>query len=183
MFLVFTSTAARGSAMAKTIHTGRLTTASDAESVVFLLGMRINRLWAVPEVARVGIAMGRMIAELLRHGDLGLLSARTFVSGRDVMVVQYWRSAEELQEYARADGRHHLPAWRDFNHTMRAAAHIGIWHETYRVAPGMYEAIYVNMPSFGLAAATGGPEPIGAGRHSAAARLSGVEDRPVMEPS
>ncbi|HMT26262.1 MAG TPA: DUF4188 domain-containing protein, partial [Microthrixaceae bacterium] len=77
--------------MAKTIHTGRLTTASDAESVVFLLGMRINRLWAVPEVARVGIAMGRMIAELLRHGDLGLLSARTFVSGRDVMVVQYWR--------------------------------------------------------------------------------------------
>jgi hypothetical protein len=99
------------------------------------------------------------------------------------MVVQYWRSAEELQEYARADGRHHLPAWRDFNHTMRAAAHIGIWHETYRVAPGMYEAIYVNMPSFGLAAATGGPEPIGAGRHSAAARLSGVEDRPVMEPS
>lgn len=169
--------------MAKTIHTGRLTTASDAESVVFLLGMRINRLWAVPEVARVGIAMGRMIAELLRHGNLGLLSARTFVSGRDVMVVQYWRSAEELQEYARADGRHHLPAWRDFNHTMRAAAHIGIWHETYRVAPGMYEAIYVNMPSFGLAAATGGPEPIGAGRHNAAARLSGVEDRPVMEPS
>ena len=30
---------------------------------------------------------------------------------------------------------------------------IGIWHETFRVRAGEYEAIYGNMPRFGLAAA------------------------------
>jgi hypothetical protein len=27
---------------------------------------------------------------------------------------------------------------------------VGIWHETYTVAPGQYESIYANMPRFGL---------------------------------
>jgi hypothetical protein len=27
---------------------------------------------------------------------------------------------------------------------------VGIWHETYKVAAGDYENIYVNMPLFGL---------------------------------
>jgi len=27
---------------------------------------------------------------------------------------------------------------------------VGIWHETYQVARGAYENIYVNMPPFGL---------------------------------
>jgi len=31
---------------------------------------------------------------------------------------------------------------------------VGIWHETYLVQAGQYEAVYGNMPIFGLAAAT-----------------------------
>jgi hypothetical protein len=27
---------------------------------------------------------------------------------------------------------------------------VGVWHETYCVAPGGYENVYVNMPPFGL---------------------------------
>jgi hypothetical protein len=27
---------------------------------------------------------------------------------------------------------------------------VGIWHETYKIAPGGYENVYVNMPPFGL---------------------------------
>jgi hypothetical protein len=27
---------------------------------------------------------------------------------------------------------------------------VGIWHETYEIAPGQYENVYVNMPKFGL---------------------------------
>lgn len=169
--------------MGKTIHTGRFSTDPDTEAVVFLLGMRMNRLRSVRQIAQVSVAMGRMLTELYRHGDLGLLSARTFVSGRDVMVVQYWRTVEELQAYARADGQAHLPAWRAFNRALAAAGDVGIWHETYRVAPGTYEAIYVNMPAFGLAGATGGPQRIGAGRHSAAARLDGVADEPALLPT
>jgi len=30
---------------------------------------------------------------------------------------------------------------------------VGIWHETYTVAPGQYENIYVNMPRFGMGSA------------------------------
>jgi len=30
---------------------------------------------------------------------------------------------------------------------------VGIWHETFRVRAGEYEAVYGNMPVFGLAAA------------------------------
>ncbi len=29
-----------------------------------------------------------------------------------------------------------------------------MWHETYRVSPGNYECIYVNMPPFGLGKVT-----------------------------
>lgn len=27
---------------------------------------------------------------------------------------------------------------------------MGIWHETYSVAAGQYESVYINMPAFGL---------------------------------
>ncbi len=37
---------------------------------------------------------------------------------------------------------------------MGADGSVGIWHETYLINPGNYEAIYGNMPIFGLAAAT-----------------------------
>jgi hypothetical protein len=44
----------------------------------------------------------------------------------------------------------HLPAWRAFNQAVGTDGSVGIWHETYGVAPGTYENVYVNMPSFGL---------------------------------
>ncbi len=180
---MFTPFTCEENVVTKKINIGRQSTDPEAEAIVFMLGMRMNRLRSIGQIARTGMAMGRMLTELFRSGDLGLLSARTFVSGRDVMVVQYWRSAEELQAYARASDHQHLPAWKAFNKAVRDSADVGIWHETYRVSPGMYEAIYVNMPSFGLAGATGGPQIIGAGRHSAAARLDGVADEPALDPT
>lgn len=48
----------------------------------------------------------------------------------------------------------HLPAWADFNRRVGKDGTVGIWHETYSVQPGGHEAIYANMPRFGLAAAT-----------------------------
>ena len=45
-----------------------------------------------------------------------------------------------------------LPAWREFNKRVRDSGDVGIWHETYRVRAGEYEAIYGNMPRVGLAA-------------------------------
>jgi hypothetical protein len=68
-------------------------------------------------------------------------------------MVQYWRSFEHLNAYARAQDAEHLPAWAEFNRRIGANGAVGIWHETYTVSRGQYESVYVNMPRFGLGAA------------------------------
>jgi len=52
--------------------------------------------------------------------------------------------------YAKDGEAEHLPAWQSFNKSIGSDGSVGIWHETYAVAPGTYENIYVNMPLFGL---------------------------------
>jgi hypothetical protein len=102
---------------------------------------------------RVAAAMPAMIAELKKHPELGLLHAEFFLYWRGVAVVQYWRSFEQLHAYAHARNAKHLPAWAEFNRRIGGDGSVGIWHETYTVAPGQYECIYANMPRFGLARA------------------------------
>jgi hypothetical protein len=48
----------------------------------------------------------------------------------------------------------HLPAWKAFNQSIATDGSVGIWHETFAIAAGAYESIYVNMPSFGLGRAS-----------------------------
>ena len=92
------------------------------------------------------------------------------MSGRVFLLVQYWRSFEDLERFARAPQGSHLKAWRDFNRRIRNNGAVGIFHETYRVPATAIETVYGNMPVFGLAEATS-HVPVRAGRHSAAARL------------
>src|SRR3954454_9921746 len=102
--------------MGKKINNGRFTAdLQGEEAVVFLIGARINRLRSVRKWLPVAMAMPKMLRELAQQPELGLLSARSYVSGRDVVVVQYWRSIEQLQAYAKAGDRLHLPAWKAFN--------------------------------------------------------------------
>ncbi|MGH7859705.1 MAG: monooxygenase family protein [Candidatus Binatia bacterium] len=55
--------------------------------------------------------------------------------------------------YARSKDHAHLPAWASFYKRVGASrGDVGIWHETYRIGPGRYEAVYGNMPPFGLGA-------------------------------
>lgn len=163
--------------MAK-VNRGRYTADVGArdEVVVFLIGMRINRLWQVWRWAPVFVAMPRMIAELAKDPSLGLLATpRTMVSGRVITVVQYWSSFEQLEQYARASEHRHLPAWRAFNKKIRDNGSVGIWHETYRVPAANIESVYGNMPAFGLGAATAAV-PVRAGRQTAAERLGARSD-------
>ena len=53
---------------------------------------------------------------------------------------------------------------------MASNGDVGIWHETYLVRPGAYEAFYNNMPPYGLGAAGRLVEAKGA-RRSAHERL------------
>lgn len=124
----------------------------EGEFVVFLIGLRVNRWWKFWQWLRVGRAMPRMIAELEKNPDLGYLGSESWF-GRTTIMVQYWRSMEQLLQYAKSRNAAHLPAWRAFNESVGTNGDVGIWHETYRSRPGEYETVYVNMPSFGLAKA------------------------------
>ncbi|MCX4239672.1 DUF4188 domain-containing protein [Paraliomyxa miuraensis] len=131
------------------IHDQRLTVQRDEGFVVFLIGARINKWWLLPVAWAVGRAFGRMLAELQADPDSGLLSFESYV-GRTTLTLQYWRSLEDLQRYAHARERAHVPAWRRWIKEWGLRAAVGIWHETYVVEPGTYECFYQHMPAFGL---------------------------------
>lgn len=130
--------------------TERVCAEVEGEVVVFLIGMRINKLWKVWKWVPVVVAMPRMLKELAAHPELGMLSARPLLGLRNLSVLQYWKSAEHLQAYARASNQTHLPAWQAFNRTIGTDGDVGIWHETYVVPQGHAESVYVNMPRYGL---------------------------------
>ena len=138
--------------MAK-IVADRITAQIDGEVVVFLIGMRINRLWKVHKWWPVAMAMPRMLRELANDPGSGFLGVESWF-GNPTIALQYWRSFEHLERYAKDAARLHRPAWAAFNRAVAGNGDVGIWHETYRVRPGDYECVYNNMPAFGLARAT-----------------------------
>ena len=142
----------------------------DGEAVVFLIGMRINKWWKIHKWLPVFIAMPKMLRELEQKPDLGLLSYHNWF-GRTVIVLQYWRSVEQLNAYAKSRNNAHLPAWAAFNRAIGKSGDVGVWHETYRIKEGSYETVYVNMPQFGLGKATKSV-PASGKRESAAGRMT-----------
>jgi len=138
--------------MAKVIAE-RLTAKVEGEVVIFLIGMRINRLWKIHKWLPVALAMPRMLRELEEDPNSGFLGVESWV-GNPTIALQYWRSFEHLEQYAKNSSRLHRPAWAAFNRAVANNGDVGIWHETYRVRPGDFECIYNNMPPFGLAKAS-----------------------------
>jgi hypothetical protein len=128
---------------------GRQTVDYDRDVVVFLIGMRVNRWWRPDLWWPVAMAMPRMMKELSGTTNLGFLGGEAFV-GNPTLSLQYWESAEALIDYARSQDHAHLPAWVDFRRRVAKTDAVGVWHETYRVARGAQECIYVNMPAFGM---------------------------------
>jgi hypothetical protein len=133
------------------IERARIAAKMDGEFVLFLIGMRFNRIWKVSSWWPVATAMPRMLRELAEHPDFGCLGGNLWF-GRTTILVQYWRSFEHLAAYSRNRDAKHLPAWVAFNKRVGTSGDVGIWHETYLITPGHYENIYVNMPPFGLGA-------------------------------
>jgi hypothetical protein len=160
---------------------GRFTHDHEGDVVVFLIGMRVNRFRAVRSWWPAFTAMPRMLRELQADPGLGLLGAWTALQGpRAVCVVQYWRDADSLIAYARAADHAHRPAWAAFSKAVRASdGAAGIWHETYVVARGSHESLYVDMPAHGLAQVFGAV-PASGRRATAAARLGRPD--PSREP-
>ena len=155
--------------MAKRIDK-RMTVELEGDFVVFLIGMRVNKVWKVWKWWPVLMAVPRMLIELGKHPELGLLHARTVFGFPGTMVIQYWRSFEQLHAYATDRTAAHLPAWTAFNRKIGSSGDVGIWHETYLVKAGAYEAVYNGMPPTGLGEA-GTLVPAEGRRKSARGRL------------
>jgi len=166
------------------INKGRCSADVGAEGkVLFLIGMRINRLWQVWKWLPVFVAMPRMLIELQKDRSLGLVGKpRTFLSGRTILVWQYWDSFEKLDAYAKSTSLSHLPAWRSFNKRVRDNGSVGIFHETVVLSDATVETVYGNVPVMGLAAVTGAV-PASRRGQTARARLTGGDDhQPAVDP-
>jgi Domain of unknown function (DUF4188) len=152
---------------------GPQTTNGEDEIVLFLVGMTFNRPWKIRSWWPVFTAMPRMLAELARDPDSGLLASRLTFGRRGPTVIQYWRSIEDLDRFARGKGTAHTKAWSAF---MKSAASkgtdVGLWHETYRTQPGLRENLYVATGPLGFSEAVPGLHPVGPAERTASGRFS-----------
>ncbi|TMC18644.1 MAG: DUF4188 domain-containing protein [Chloroflexi bacterium] len=158
---------------------GRFTADIEGPFVVFIIGMRVNKFFAFRKWIATAMAMGPMIRTLYEHPEKGFLGAQTFVYWRGVATVQYWRSFEDLERFARDKNDPHLGAWRRFNKSIGSDGSVGIWHESFLVDAGKYEALYGNMPVFGLASAA--KHVPATGRRETARRRLGGDSEPAVE--
>jgi hypothetical protein len=157
----------------------RVHAARDGGFVVFLVGMRINRLRAVREWLPVAAAAPRMVRE---QDPEGLLGSRYLRDGwRGLTILQYWESFEALERYADAPGTEHRRWWQRFNARAAESDAVGIWHETYLVEA--YETVYRHVPPHGLGAAEGSDlVPADGERETAAGRLGRETDGAPFTP-
>ena len=152
----------------------------EGDFVLFLIGMRVNRPLKFWKWGPVANAMPKMIIELSKRPELGMLHARTHFGFPDIFLVQYWRSFDHLEAYARSRELAHLPAWQAFNTSVGSNGDVGIWHETYLIQNGAYENVYNNMPAFGMGLAGQVRDATGA-RKDARQRLQAASGHPQGE--
>jgi Domain of unknown function (DUF4188) len=151
----------------------RTTAVVDGEFVVFLVGLRVNKVWR-PDRWLGAILAGRAMDRALRADPAsGMLDSRLVLTGRGPMFIQIWRDSAALQRFAHAPDELHQAAWKKFYRQVGRSGEVGLWHETYQVGQGKYEAMYANMPRYGLAAA-GESAPIGPRGASARERMAGA---------
>lgn len=150
------------------------------DPVLFVIGMRVNRWRRLRTWWPVFLAMPRMLKEL-EKSDAGLLNAHILWAGRVFLVVQYWRSAEELGAYARDPRFRHAPAWGAFNKRAAGRGDVGIFHETYVVPRDRIESLYGNMVPFGLAKAHGAVDRAALDGHTVAHRRLATTEPEYVE--
>lgn len=163
----------------RTKRPDRSTHQHDGDLVIFLIGMTVNKAWRPDLWVPSFTAMPRMLRELSREKNSGLLGFRVFFEGLNPVVVQYWDSLDKLYDYAGDSEAEHRPAWRAFNRrASKDPRAVGVWHETFTVSRA--ESVYVGTPPLGLAKFTS-RIPVGREQDRALSRMRAAPG-PVRDP-
>jgi hypothetical protein len=119
--------------------------------VVYINGMRLNRLRALPQYLAAGLKAGKMLRELEQDPESGFLGYQPALMGlRHGAAIQYWRSLEDLHRFARERDGSHVPAWQWYNQTGNAKGGVGFWSETYVVDADHVETFFRNVDGVGI---------------------------------
>jgi hypothetical protein len=126
----------------------RMTAEIEGDFVVFLIGARFSKLQLARSLVDLGGRRGmkHMLDYLVARPEKGLLAYEVGLP----TIVQYWRSFEQLEAFAKDKDDPHLDVWRQYWRRVGRTGRTGIWHETFLVKAGQYEAVYGNMPPHGL---------------------------------
>jgi hypothetical protein len=97
------------------VRQGRWTTKVEGDFVVFLIGARLQPTHPLRSLRDLGgftRSMPQMLKYLMEHPEKGLLGYQ--MSGISLMNVQYWRSFEHLERFAKDESDPHLATWRSY---------------------------------------------------------------------
>jgi len=97
--------------LAKKIYSGCYTVDSKEDIVVFIIGMRINKLFSFSKWLSVFMAMPPMIKELYLNKKLVFLHTEVSFSWKAITLLQYWKSFKQFEFYAK--GAVHLKHGRN----------------------------------------------------------------------
>lgn len=121
----------------------RISPPNNRDIVIFIIGMKIQQWWKIRSWGKVFFVMSKMLKELYSMKASGLLHHEIGLSGRNIVLIQYWTSLKSLHDYAYE--KTHAKAWAGFYKTAANAKGIDFFHETYFVKAEHYESIEVNL--------------------------------------
>jgi Domain of unknown function (DUF4188) len=173
----------KGDVSMEKIFPGRFTAQTDEPFVVFMAGVRVNNFLAFRKWIPAVMAIPPMVRTLYKHRSIGFLGGLPFLYWPGIGTIQYWRSFEDLENFARSKEDPHLNSWRRFNKAVGTDGSVGIWHETFIVKKGNYEVVYNNMPFFGLSSSETHKfvkHVPAVGHHETARRRLGEENEPAV---
>jgi hypothetical protein len=161
------------------IFPGRYSARIEGSFVVFRLGMRVNSYFSFWKWLPTLGVLTPVLRTLLRSRPPGLLgSFSLFYLSAGRGIVQYWRTFEDLEAFARSKESPFHELWRRYRQSPGADGTVGLWYEAFLVDPDYYESVYDNMPLAGLARASQHIPAVG--RLETARRRLGGQGEPAL---
>jgi hypothetical protein len=124
---------------------GRKTAVIEGDFVVFHIGARPNK--QLDQFYKwMGEATDAMLKEQEENPDIGCLGTEMYFGRKGGILIQYWRSTDHLNKFARSRTNSHAGPWAKLMAKARENADYGFWHEAFEVKAGKYDTVYINCP-------------------------------------